>query len=237
MAPNARSAWVHRLSGNLHLAYKSPLRDSQIWPSLAQTKQEEAAMQYPSSTRQPSAKPRKPLSTLTALASAPLVALLLLAGSPAHAGGGSHSYHAGFSNFYVGGNYHRGHRYRGHHSRRHYRRNHHRYNGRHHYRGHRYHRNRNNEGAYIIGGLVVGSLLTHAWHRNQDARYERRVVEPYRRTDSSRVYAAGTRRIADTSAPVSRHLFRDAQGDCFEKQQNDAGEELMIELPAEDCRW
>lgn len=95
--------------------------------------------------------------------------------------------------------------------------------------GHR--RHHDHSGAYLAGGLIVGSLLTHAWHRS----YEPRYYEP-RVYTSSRVIVERPARVVRRTTTVSRHLFRDRDGNCFEKRYR-AGEELMTELDPRECDW
>lgn len=165
-----------------------------------------------------------------ALVTAPLMALALLTVAPAAQADGyrnGHHYDRGYSRGYDRHNrrYHRG--YRGYN----------RHNFRHSYRqGFRHGRYRRSDrnGAYLLGGLVVGSLITHAIHNNRDdRRYEQRTERYY---DPNKSYSA-TRAAQTTDAPVSRHLFRDAQGNCFERQTGPDNQELLIDLPAEECRW
>jgi hypothetical protein len=101
-------------------------------------------------------------------------------------------------------------RYRGYHHPRYY---HPRKYGRHHYHG-------GNDGAYLLGGIVIGSILTHA------------LIAPPAPT----VYAP-PRRVVYEGAPVSRRLFRDIDGNCFERRNDSVGGELLIELPPQECAW
>ena len=158
-----------------------------------------------------------------------LVALAL----PAQAG------HRDWNHHYREGHWNRGYDYGnrwGHHPQR----NHgYYYNdrwSRHHYdRGHR--RNRNNEGLALIGGVLLGSLVTHAIHESRDPYPSRRPV--YRET----VYESGpvvrsTRIISRAEPAVSgRRLFRDRNGDCFERTTSAYGEEVLVELDREACAW
>lgn len=88
-------------------------------------------------------------------------------------------------------------------------------------RGHRRHHGHHDRGAYLAGGLVLGSLLTHAYHRSH---------EPYVVRESRVV-----RRTVET--PVSRRLFKDRYGDCFERNYNSAGDEVLVELNPSECAW
>ena len=157
-----------------------------------------------------------------ALVTAPLMAFALLSAAPAAQADGyrnGHHYDRGFDRSFR-------------HNRRGYRDYRRGYN-RHGYRYNRYRRS-DRRGAYLLGGLVVGSLITHAIHNNRnDHRVERRTERYY---DPSKSYSA-TRASSDSQAPISRRLFRDAQGNCFERRTGPDNQELLIDLPAEECRW
>jgi hypothetical protein len=98
------------------------------------------------------------------------------------------------------------------------------YYGHGHGHGYRYGYGHSGHGAgYLIGGLVLGSMLTHA--------YERRH-QPYIVHESSVVQIP-----AETQRRVSRRLFRDRNGNCFERNFNSAGDELLVELDPSECAW
>jgi hypothetical protein len=100
----------------------------------------------------------------------------------------------------------------------HYRHGHRGYHHRRHHRRHRGHHS--NEAAYLAGGLILGSILTHAYH--EPRRVVRRTVvhDPVviRRTEG-------------------RRLFRDRDGNCFERTRSRSGDELLIELDRSECAW
>ncbi len=91
---------------------------------------------------------------------------------------------------------------------------------RHHH--HRRHRHRHSDrGAYLAGGVILGSIITHALTR---PHYQRQ-------THVTRI------RVAESDYRVSRRLFRDRNGNCFERQHNQRGDEIMIELDPAECAW
>lgn len=177
-----------------------------------------------------------------ALITAPLMAFALMIAAPAANADG-----------YRGGHYDRGfdRSYDRRHQRRSHRRNHRQNQARYYsrysprYRGYnrynRYNRYSRNDrrGAYLIGGLVVGSLITHAITNNRNNyRDERHTTRVYDRSNSYSTYnSSGRDASREREAPVSRRLFRDAQGNCFERQTGPDNQELLIDLPAEECRW
>ena len=105
----------------------------------------------------------------------------------------------------------------------------------HRYRDHRYrhhHRSHHSSrGEYLLGGVVIGSILGHALSSTRDyppsrvVHYERVVVEPR------------VRRTRVIEPAVTRRLYRDIDGNCFERRQDGTGSELLVELPAEACAW
>lgn len=105
--------------------------------------------------------------------------------------------------------------------------------GGHYYRGshgHRSHHNHN--GAYLIGGLVLGSVLASAYHRGQDRDY----YEPYLVTRT--VYRTVPSRVVVREvfvAPAGQSLFQDRHGNCFERNYNRNGDEVLYELDPADC--
>lgn len=104
--------------------------------------------------------------------------------------------------------------------------------GGHHYRSHG--RNNNRDVLYLAGGLILGSALTHAYHNSYS---EPRVVRQpvYREVvyDSSPIVRS-TRVIREAEG---RRLFRDRNGDCFERTTSANGEELLVELDPSSCSW
>ena len=105
-----------------------------------------------------------------------------------------------------------------------------------HYR-HRRHKH-SNKGAYLAGGLIIGSLLTHAYHRNNDRYYNDRYYNDRYEVRERRAYREPVvvRREVVRAEPV-RTLFRDRNGNCYERHYNRGGDEVLSELPPEACYW
>ncbi len=154
------------------------------------------------------------------------IAAGLIAGSlvgSAEARGWHHGdYHPGYSHHYRGG-----HGYHKYHHRRHHR----------HSRHHRY--RRSNEAAYLAGGLVLGSLFTHAYYKHnpyhdsyRDAYYGS-YYEKRHLSHAQRTY----RRHAQPKAEVTRRLFKDRNGNCFERLPGAEGEDILVPLDAASCNW
>ncbi len=154
----------------------------------------------------------------------PMLALALA--SPANAGGRHHG-----GGYWSGGYYDHG---------RHGYRSGYRRGYRHGTRHYRHRRHRGNDGAYLIGGLVVGSLITHAIHSSRNDGYRSRnrtYNDGYYERRRSTTYDRGYNNRTVEDSRVSRRLFKDAQGNCFERVQRSGGQEDLIELSPSECNW
>jgi len=93
------------------------------------------------------------------------------------------------------------------------------------YRGHHGHHG-GDDGAYLVGGLILGSLITHAVMSRPAPYYEERAVVVQQAP------------VVVQAAPQSgRHLLRDRNGNCFEKNYNNRGDEVLVELDPAECSW
>ncbi len=122
----------------------------------------------------------------------------------------------------ISGNAHAGY---GHHYKHHY--NHRGHHGHRHYR-YRHHRH-SHRGAYLLGGIALGALISHAYHAPYHRRHTHHdgyaVREVYRQPV-----------VAEQPGRIIRSLYRDRDGNCFERKR-EGGDELLIELPAQECAW
>jgi hypothetical protein len=90
-----------------------------------------------------------------------------------------------------------------------------------HHGHHRHHHHRHGrDGAYLLGGIVIGTVLGQAFRSARDYY----PAEPVRRHGYD-------------GPVVARRLYRDLDGNCFERHTDDAGRELLVELPAWECDW
>jgi len=84
------------------------------------------------------------------------------------------------------------------------------------------HKNNNNHTewpAYVVGGLVLGALLTNAFPGARPTPY------------------SDGRQSSSPPSAEGRRLFRDANGNCYERRVDGAGNELSSELPPSACSW
>ncbi|MDP6535827.1 MAG: hypothetical protein QGG02_05765 [Gammaproteobacteria bacterium] len=97
----------------------------------------------------------------------------------------------------------------------------------------RYRRRHYDSGAFV-GGLVLGSLLSYP-------RYSRRYdsvtyTRPVTRT--RKVVYVNNRTSGSSSAIASGHrLLRDLEGNCFERNVDEDGNEIRIQLDASECNF
>jgi len=73
--------------------------------------------------------------------------------------------------------------------------------------------------AYVVGGLVLGALLSNAFPGSRPTSYY------------------GSQQSSPPPTGQGRRLFRDANGNCYERQLDGAGNELSTELPPSACSW
>ncbi|HTO57125.1 MAG TPA: hypothetical protein VMJ74_04990 [Pseudomonadales bacterium] len=86
------------------------------------------------------------------------------------------------------------------------------------------HKNNNNKTewpAYLAGGVILGALLTNMFQGSRPTAY----YDNSQPTPPSAPQAQG------------RRLFRDANGNCYERQTDSYGNELSNELPPSACNW
>ena len=150
-----------------------------------------------------------------------ILSIGIIAGSTLLLSGYSSSAHAGYykhgHGYYGGKGYHYGHRR--------------------HRRGyHRRHRH-SDRAAYLVGGLALGALISHAYHTPHRRHYRHSYRHSYPSDDDTYVVREVSRpTVVRKQGRVTRSLFRDRDGNCFERKQ-DGDQELLIELPDRECAW
>ena len=100
------------------------------------------------------------------------------------------------------------------------------------------------DGRALIGGLVLGSLLNQATANRPTTRVVYRKPPVRTRTLVSTSQPTRSRSVISSSRPQTtlinqngRRLLRDIQGNCFERTQNTAGEELRVQLDPAECAF
>ncbi len=139
-------------------------------------------------------------------------------------GYGSHNYRNNYRRNYRANSYHYGSRDRR------YRNN---YNF---YYGSRYSRRGHYDSGSFVGGLVLGSLFSYP--RYSSRNYETVIYRNAPATRTREIVYVDKSEVQDV-APVAsgRRLLRDLEGNCFERIVDEQGDELRVQLDAEECNF
>lgn len=103
--------------------------------------------------------------------------------------------------------------------------------------GNYYSRHRGYDSGSFVGGLVLGSLFSYP---RQSTRNVETVV--YRNAPVTRtreIVYVDTPQTRSTAAPVAsgRRLLRDLEGNCFERIVDEQGDEIRVQLEAQECNF
>ena len=103
--------------------------------------------------------------------------------------------------------------------------------------GNRYDRHRRHDSGSFFGGLVLGSLLSYPSYssrRYDNVSYRSRPV-----TQTREIVYVNNSSNRTSSAPVAsgRRLLRDLEGNCFERVVDEEGNEVRLQLEAEECNF
>lgn len=103
--------------------------------------------------------------------------------------------------------------------------------------GNHYSRHRGYDSGSFVGGLVLGSLFSYP---RQSSRTVETVVYRDAPTTRAREIVYVDRPPTGNSAAAvasGRRLLRDLEGNCFERVVDDQGDEIRIQLEAEECNF
>lgn len=103
--------------------------------------------------------------------------------------------------------------------------------------GDRYSRRHDHDAGYFVGGLVLGSLLSAP--RYYEPPIER-VVYRSAPVVTQREVVVVRNTVRDSSASNNqiasgRRLLRDLEGNCFERNVDEEGNEIRVQLQAQEC--
>lgn len=101
--------------------------------------------------------------------------------------------------------------------------------------GNRYYRRHDHDAGYFVGGLVLGSLLSAP--RYSPPPVERVIYRSAPVVTTREVVVVD--RSAASRAPVAsgRRLLRDLEGNCFERIIDEEGNEIRVQLEAQECSF
>ncbi|GJM13489.1 MAG: hypothetical protein DHS20C12_18920 [Pseudohongiella sp.] len=101
--------------------------------------------------------------------------------------------------------------------------------------GNYYSRHRRYDSGSFVGGLVLGSLFSYPRY---NSRHTETVI--YREAPVTRTREIVTvAQPRTTTAPVAsgRRLLRDLEGNCFERIVDEQGDEIRVQLEAQECNF
>lgn len=102
--------------------------------------------------------------------------------------------------------------------------------------GNRYRYDSSDVGSFV-GGVVLGSLLNSASSNHSDYRRSyypnpvKEVVYVNEARGSTQTYSTNKPRLS------GRKLIKDREGNCFERVINDQGDEVRLEIDAQECSY
>ena len=98
--------------------------------------------------------------------------------------------------------------------------------------GNRYNRypryGRHDSGSFL-GGLVLGSLLSYP------RTYQRPIYRPIPVADTYRTNGGDVRVYSSAPVTTGRRLLRDLEGNCFERNSDEEGNEIRVQLDPSEC--
>ena len=115
-----------------------------------------------------------------------------------------------------------------------------RYGNRYYDRGYRnYRRHGHYDSGSFLGGLVLGSLLSYPRYPSYSSRNYDTVTYSSLPVSRSRkvVYVNRTTTPSTAAVASGRRLLRDLEGNCFEREIDEQGNEVRIQLEAEACNF
>lgn len=101
--------------------------------------------------------------------------------------------------------------------------------------GNYYPRRRHYDSGSFVGGLVLGSLFSYPRHTTRHETVVYRNV-PATRTREI-VYVDQPRTVQAAPVASGRRLLRDLEGNCFERIVDEQGDEIRVQLEAEECNF
>jgi hypothetical protein len=103
--------------------------------------------------------------------------------------------------------------------------------------GNYYSRHRGYDSGSFFGGLVLGSLFNSFRHSSRDV--ETVVYRNAPPNSTRKIVYVDQAQTRSAAAPVAsgRRLLRDLEGNCFERIVDDQGNEIRVQLEAQECNF
>jgi hypothetical protein len=102
--------------------------------------------------------------------------------------------------------------------------------------GNYYPRNRRYDSGIFVGGLVLGSLLSYPRYSSRNHESVVYRTPPVTRTREI-IYVDNSSSRSATPVASGRRLLRDLEGNCFERIVDEQGNEIRVQLEAEQCNF
>jgi hypothetical protein len=101
--------------------------------------------------------------------------------------------------------------------------------------GNYYSRHRGYDSGSFFGGLVLGSLLNSSRHSSRNV--ETLVYRNTPTISTREIVYVDQAQARSAAAPVAsgRRLLRDLEGSCFERIVDEQGDEIRVQLEAQEC--
>jgi hypothetical protein len=103
--------------------------------------------------------------------------------------------------------------------------------------GNYYSRHRGYDSDSFLGGLVLGSLFNSPRHSSRNV--ETVVYRNAPTTSTREIVYVDQGQTRSSAAPVAsgRRLLRDLEGNCFERIVDEQGDEIRVQLEAQECNF
>ena len=103
--------------------------------------------------------------------------------------------------------------------------------------GNYYSRHRGYDSGSFFGGLVLGSLFNSSRHSSRNI--ETVIYRNAPTTSTREIVYVDQAQTRSTAAPVAsgRRLLRDLEGNCFERIVDQQGDEIRVQLEAQECNF
>lgn len=102
--------------------------------------------------------------------------------------------------------------------------------------GNYYPRYRRHDANSFVGGLVLGSLFSYPRYSSRSYNTVVYRDAPVTRTREI-VYVDRSPSVNATPVASGRRLLRDLEGNCFERIVDEQGDEIRVQLEAEECNF
>ncbi len=98
-------------------------------------------------------------------------------------------------------------------------------------------RHRRYDSGSFLGGLVLGSLFSYPRHTTRNVETVVYRNAPTTRTREIVYVDQSESRTTPAAVASGRRLLRDLEGNCFERIVDEQGDEIRVQLEAQECNF